>query len=156
MRVSAKVKDFISCLMQFYHQKLGAGFPLLLKLPCNTAPNTEDQRLHVEAQCERDAFRKFHINHTLLEEGCPCQCYFVTEAYQCLIDNYQVEEFQIAYKCGANLKVPLATITKKGESLSILQELIWGNLNYLCQLCFSKPSIDQPGMRKCVMTGILK
>ena len=65
--------------MQFYYQKLGAGFLVLQQLLCDTAPNVADQRLHAQGQLERDMFRKFHVNCTLLEEEHPYQYYYATE-----------------------------------------------------------------------------
>ena len=52
--------------------------------------------------------------------------------------------------------MPLVTVTKKGESLHLSQELILGDLNYSCQSRFSKPSINQPGIEGYVITGVLK
>ena len=87
---------------------------MLPQLWCGTTLNVADQRLHTQAQSERDTFREFHINCTLLEEERPCQYYFANEVCQCLTDYRQVEEFKIAYEYGYKLKVPLATRTKKG------------------------------------------
>ena len=84
----------------------------------------QNQRLHIQAQSERDMFREFHINCTLSEEEHHCQYYIANKACQCLMDNCQVEEFDIVYECGTKLKVPLATTTKKGECIHLLQELI--------------------------------
>ena len=107
--------------MHFYNQKLGAGFPLPLQLPSDTTPNVDYQRFYAEPQADWNKFKEFYVNCTpSSKKEYSYQCYFVSEARKCLLDNLPLVKFNVTHECGANLKVPLATTTEKGESINIL------------------------------------
>ena len=64
MRLSTRVKEFVSSLMNFHNEELGARVQSPWTLAQETAPNIVNQSSCKESQDDQDKFRGFHVNHT--------------------------------------------------------------------------------------------
>lgn len=154
-----KVKEFLSLLKQECNAHFSNGLPKITVATMNpTKKSLKNLKINKE---DRDAFRLFHNNAVSPEFETPaCQCGVVEEASNHANENkIPFDEVEITCKgCGQVLALPVPKNAYSEEmgNINIPQQLIDGNLDYLCKSTASTPAIEQPGCRGCACAGVGK